>query len=221
MTSFSGMHRSTRSSAATGSTSCRAGRGPTLPGRRCQSLDWAAYFDATGPLTIDLQTPANSSSYFAEDTLISIEIIGGASAFSNTFQGNSAANIFISGSASDTLSGGGGGDLLQGGAGNDTINGDAGSDAIFGNKGDDVLYGGANADGFYFQDNDGDDVIWDFDIAAGDKFVFISANFNDIADLSFSEVGGNAVITYGSASITVEGVAQSQIDSDASLYLWY
>ena len=184
------------------------------------SLDWAGYFDATGPLTIDLATPANSSAFFAEDTLISIEIIGGATNFSNTFQGDTAPNIFIGGSATDTIAGGGGGDLLQGGGGNDTIIGEAGTDAVMGNKGDDALYGGAQADGFYFQDGDGDDVIWDFDITV-DKFVFISANFNDITDLSFSEFGGNAVITYGSATITVDGVTQAQIDSDASLYQWF
>ena len=42
------------------------------------SLDWAVYFDAPGPLIIDLVTPGLSSAYFAEDTLVSIEIIGGA-----------------------------------------------------------------------------------------------------------------------------------------------
>ena len=183
-------------------------------------LDWAGYFDAPGPLTIDLATPANSSAYFAEDTLISIEIIGGATNFSNTFQGDAAPNIFIGGSAADTVAGGGGGDLLQGGGGNDTIRGEAGTDAVMGNKGDDALYGGAQADGFYFQDGDGDDVIWDFDVAL-DKFVFISANFDDIADLGFSEVGGNAVITYGAATITVEGVTPGQIDGDSSLYQWF
>ena len=114
------------------------------------SLDWAGYFDATGPLVIDLATPANSSAYFAEDTLISIEIIGGASNFSNTFQGNAAPNIFIGGSENDTIAGGGGGDLLQGGGGNDTIMGEAGTDAVMGNKGDDILYGGTQADGFLF-----------------------------------------------------------------------
>ena len=184
------------------------------------SLDWAGYFDAPGPLTINLATPALSSAYFGEDTLISIEIIGGASNFSNTFEGDGIGNIFIGGAAADSIAGGGGGDLLQGGAGNDTIMGEVGTDAVMGNKGDDILYGGAEADGFYFQDNDGDDVIWDFDVAV-DKFVFISATFNGIADLSFSEVGGNAVITYGSATITVEGVTQAQIDSDASLYQWF
>ena len=184
------------------------------------SLDWVGYFDATGPLTIDLATPANSSAFFTDDTLISIEIIGGAANFTNTFQGDAAPNIFIGGSASDTIAGGGGGDLLQGGGGTDTIVGEAGTDAVMGNKGDDILYGGADADGFYFQDNDGDDVIWDFDITL-DRFVFISANYNDLADLGFSEVGGNAIITYGSATITVAGVTQAQVDSDASLYQWF
>ena len=185
------------------------------------SLDWAAYFDAPGPLNIDLETPALSSSYFAEDTLISIEIIGGATNFSNTFNGASASDIFIGGLANDTIEGGGGHDLLQGGGADDVIWGEAGRDGIFGNKGDDVLYGGADDDGFYFQNDDGHDVIKDFDIAAGDKFVFISTTFTQISDLSFSEVGGNAVITYGTATITVEGVTQAQIDDDASLYLWY
>ena len=184
------------------------------------SLDWAGYFDATGPLTIDLATPANSSAFFAEDTLISIEIIGGATNFSNTFQGDAAPNIFIGGSATDTIAGGGGNDLLQGGGGNDTIIGEDGSDAVMGNKGDDALYGGAHADGFYFQDNDGNDVIWDFDITL-DRFVFISSAFNQISDLSFSEVGGNAVIAYGSATVIVDGVTQAQIDNDASLYQWF
>ena len=106
-------------------------------------------------------------------------------------------------------------------SGNDTIYGDAGSDAVMGNKGDDILFGGATADGFYFQNNDGNDIIKDFDVTA-DKFVFISATFTQIGDLSFSEdINGNAIITYGAASITVEGVTQSEIDTDASLYLWF
>ena len=151
-------------------------------------LDWAAFFDAPTDLTIDLATPSNSSAYFTEDTLISIEIIGGASSHSTTFTGDAAANIFIGGGVSDTIAGGGGGDLLQGGGGSDTIFGDAGRDAIMGNKGDDLLYGGTESDGFYFQDGDGHDTIVGFDVAV-DRFVFLSQTFDALADLTIADGG--------------------------------
>ena len=184
-------------------------------------LDWAAYFDATGPLVIDLATPSNSSAFFAEDTLINIEIIGGATNFANTFRGDANANIFIGGAMADSIDGGGGADLLQGGDGADTIVADAGTDAVMGGRGDDILYGGGDADGFYFQDGDGIDVVKDFDLVA-DKLVFIGVGLNQLTDLQFGENEvGDAVISYGTSSIVLEGIAQSEVDGNDSLFLWY
>ena len=96
------------------------------------------------------------------------------------------------------------------------------SDAIFGNKGDDILYGGDNGDGFYFLDNDGDDVIWDFDIAAGDKFVFISPNFD--AYRRSELLGGRRErgdhLWFGEHHGRWVSARQTST-TIASLYLWY
>ena len=92
---------------------------------------------------------------------------------------------------------------MQGGGDKDVIHGEARQDAVMGGRGNDVLYGGADVDRFFFRD---DDVIPDFNIAE-DRFVFISTELNSIADLTFSEIAGNAVIYHGTASITVEGVS--------------
>ena len=87
-----------------------------------------------------------------------------------------------------------------------------------GNKGDDILYGGADADGFYFQDGDGDDVVKDFDLAA-DKLYFISNTYTQFSDFFIANnASGDAVVNYGTSSVTIEGVDASEIDASHFLY---
>ena len=184
-------------------------------------LDWAVYVDAAGPMVFDLVTQSNSSAAFAEDTLISIELIIGSSAFSNTFVGDEIANVFAGGSAIDSIAGNGGADLLQGLGGNDIIMGGSGSDGLMGGKGSDTMSGGADADGFYFQDGDGADIVEDF-VVGEDALVFISNTYNSVADLIFgSNASGDATVSYGSSTITLIGVEQSEIEISATSFFWY
>ena len=63
-------------------------------------------------------------------------------------------------------------------------------------------------------------MIRDFDLAH-DVFVFISTTYDAITDLAFSTDGsGHGVISYGSASITVEGVSEAELQ-DPDLYFWF
>ena len=183
-------------------------------------LDWGVYSNVAGPLVIDLAIPSNSSTAFAEDTLISIEMIVGSSSFSNSFTGDAAANIFVGGTVSDVISGNGGADLLQGVVGDDSIFGGDGGDAILGGKGSDTMQGGADADGFYFQDGDGADVILDF-VIGEDALLFISNTYNAIADLAFAtDSSGDATISYGISTITLVGIDQSDIEGSATSFIW-
>ena len=188
-------------------------------------FDFASFADAPGSLTIDLVTPSNSSTFFAEDTLIDIEFLVGAENHSNTFVGDSGNWYFLGGDLADTITGGSAADVFQGGAGNDVIYGGGGSDGIWGITGNDTLYGGlGEQDGFYFLGDNGHDVIKDFEITAGytDLFIFVSPALNSISDLSFStDTNGDAMISWASSSVTVEGITQAQIETDASLYVFF
>lgn len=121
----------------------------------------------------------------------------------------------------DLLIGNGGNNTLNGSAGNDRIIGGAGNDTIVGGHGVDQLTGGLDADTFAFRASwsggmSGQDVITDFTLGQ-DKLQFIGNTVDDLGDLTFSQVGADTLMTYGSRgdSITLLNVDMNQLMANA------
>ncbi|PIE15436.1 MAG: hypothetical protein CSA68_07175 [Rhodobacterales bacterium] len=139
----------------------------------------------------------------------------------DTMYGNSGVDRLYGGDGDDRLYGGSDNDLLRGQAGNDRMNGGFGNDYLYGGEGDDLVYGGlgndhlsggAGEDVFVFRADQGDDTVVDFD-RADDEIRLIDTGMG-FADLSISYSGGNAVLTLGTGSITLEGIASGLDASD-------
>ncbi|QQS14917.1 MAG: hypothetical protein IPK81_01335 [Rhodospirillales bacterium] len=89
-----------------------------------------------------------------------VEVIAANATIDMDLTGNATDNLIQGNDAVNVLSGAGGDDTLQGFGGLDTLVGGAGRD---------VLSGGSGADIFAYTLGDGDDIIVDFDFAAGDR----------------------------------------------------
>jgi Ca2+-binding RTX toxin-like protein len=103
------------------------------------------------------------------------------------------------GAGTDYLNGGTGNDTLLGGQGNDSLYGGDGVDALTGGVGDDYLSGDEGADTYNYSLGDGQDTIYNYQVAAAaDKIVFgagITA-----ANLKFNREGNDLVITFTNSS---------------------
>ncbi|WP_108659757.1 calcium-binding protein [Acuticoccus kandeliae] len=126
--------------------------------------------------------------------------------------GSVGADTLKGGQGDDSLAGGASRDFLFGNGGMDTLNGGKGNDVLMGGPGDDVLIGGAGSDRFVFDKSFGDDWIADFDPDA-DRLDFRRADGIDVADLTLSENDdGDAVLTLDGSTVTLVGVAVSEVD---------
>ena len=91
--------------------------------------DTAHYFDATGPVTVNLTRTVfqDVGGGQGSDMLYSVENLTGG-AFNDKLTGNAGDNILHGGAGDDWLVGGAGNDVLDGGAGNNVLHGGAGND---------------------------------------------------------------------------------------------
>src|SRR6266545_5096347 len=90
--------------------------------------DFAFYFGAPGPMTVDLT--AGTATGDGSDTLTGVEGIGG-SGFDDVLTGNAASNFLFGDAGNDTLAGGDGdNDGLWGGDGDDALDGGSGEDFV-------------------------------------------------------------------------------------------
>lgn len=142
----------------------------------------------------------------------------------------------------DILSGGTGNDVLLGGAGADVLLGDPadvplyGNDRLDGGSGNDLLMGGGGADVFVFRASGGADRIarlevdWfdpsstaiigrDF-VPGIDRIAFEDGTFADAADVyaNTTTEAGNAVIRFGTASLTIFGVTEAELPADSFIF---
>ena len=105
-------------------------------------------------------------------------------------------------------------DTLTGGAGNETLIGNGGNDTINGGAGNDVLIGGAGADKFVFATGTGADTVTDFVFGFGKQIDLTGMNgvysFADV-QAHAAQVGGNTVLTFGTDSITLQGVMSGNL----------
>lgn len=93
-------------------------------------VDWAAYEDATGAVSVDLRVSGVQHTGGAGvDELVSIENLYG-SAFNDHLFGDDGKNFLSGGAGSDTIYGHGGDDHLEGGVGNDHLDGGEGYDVV-------------------------------------------------------------------------------------------
>ena len=163
------------------------------------------------------------------------DLIGGQNGFDVLF-GGAGDDTLLGGANADNLFGGADEDVLEGGDGFDRLFGELGNDDLTGNSGDDALFGGAgfdtldgsvgddrltgnfNADTFVF--SFGNDIITDFDQANAFEVIDLSS-FNtivtDFADLVAnhlsSDVNGDAVISIGINTLTLNGVADTALEA--------
>ena len=113
------------------------------------------------------------------------------------------------------LAGTGQNDVRIGDDGDNTLVGNSGDDILIGGKGTELLEGGAGGDTFWFDNNAGANTVEDFTVGpvttegtTGDRLFFFGATSLD--DLTLTVSGGNTLITFGSTTVTLEGVETSK-----------
>ena len=127
----------------------------------------------------------------------------------------------------DLINAAAGNDLVRAGKGNDFVNGNQGNDEIWGDLGDDRLRGGKDNDWLFggigndalwgdrgadrFRISEGDDTIWDFSFAAGDRLELKAELGYELtqsgADLLFStSLGSSRLINNNLSDFSVDSV---------------
>jgi Ca2+-binding RTX toxin-like protein len=97
-------------------------------------------------------------------------------------------------------------------SGDDTLVGGKGDDTLVGGGGDDVLTGSQGRDVFLFGLGSGDDRITDF--AKKDVIAIDVAGVDDFSDLTIVNVGGSAVISWGTGdSVTLDGYKANKLSA--------
>ena len=113
---------------------------------------------------------------------------------------------YISGTnGNDDLYSGRNADHLDGGAGDDTLVGNGGDDTLEGGKGSDSLIGGEGSDTFVYANDDGNDIIADYE---EDDLIKITSG--TISKISTSS-NGDFVFKIGSGKITVQNAGDKII----------
>lgn len=135
-------------------------------------------------------------------------LTGGSGA--DVLLGNTGNDVVLGNRGADTLFGGRNDDVVFGGVDDDALFGDDGADRLSGDPGNDTLTGGAGADLFAFAPGSGQDVIVDFDFAAGDRFAMSTG-----VGWTVTERSGEALIVFTDAdSVLLRGVRPDQVSPD-------
>lgn len=129
--------------------------------------------------------------------------------------------LTVTGAAdSDLILGTAAADNLAGTAGVDHIFGEAGRDRINGRGGDDVLSGGADGDRFVFNGAFGHDIITGFDTLQRGEVISLAGvqGFRDLVAHHLTEVDGDAVISVGANTLTLQGVTADSLTAGDFLF---
>lgn len=177
-----------------------AGADAMSGGAGVDTVDYSSSGDA---VNVSLRAGTGSGGDAQGDTLGGIENLIGSNKYGD----------------GDTLTGDSGNNVIDGRGGNDFLFGSDGNDTLIGGIGNDTMSGGAHADTFVFGtmgwgQGVGNDVITDFQVGV-DVLQFGGVHVNSLADLTFSKVGNDTVINYGTynGSITLVGVGFEQLMS--------
>lgn len=127
---------------------------------------------------------------------------------SDVVYGNLDDDYVFGNLGNDTLYGGAGNDQMFGGQGNDIINGNLGNDDLTGGVGNDTLSGGDGTDEFALITGHGQDVVTDFNGAAGDR-ISVIGTVSGTADSS----SGLVITLSDGTSITLTGITQAGFDT--------
>lgn len=134
------------------------------------------------------------------------------------------ADVLYGGDGADTLFGADGADLMYGNTAADSMLGGDGDDTLFGGDGNDTLVGGMGADTlsgglardvFVFDDDDGVDVVADFDVdtVTGDVLQLdasLGITSQSALDAIVSDTGADLEVDFGDGQvITLIGVADA------------
>ncbi len=148
------------------------------------------------------------------------------------YQGDATAHELIGTRAHDQIvAGTDEGHVLDGGAGNDILVGGSGADILIGGAGNDLMSGGDGADTFIISllDNQGDDIITDFDLGSDvlrfedvldagsdglDVSDAISAVFSDGANTTLSLHSGGSVVLMGHNYTSLQGLLDDGLQID-------
>jgi Ca2+-binding RTX toxin-like protein len=181
-------------------------------------LNFATFFGAPGPLTVDLGIAGPQQTGHGIDVLINIRGVSDGD-FADTLTGDAQDNLFDTSGGDDVVYGLAGDDTirdlgfafydqgrptgattrntLRGGEGDDTVTGGEDFDDINGNQGEDVVSGGAGGD--WVLGGQGNDVVH-----GGYVDNYEDANLRDGADLLNGNLG-NDTCDGGSGADTVRG----------------
>lgn len=154
----------------------------------------------------------------------------------NRLNGGAGNDVILGGMGDDCIQGGSGDDSVHGGAGddgiiadsgndwvfagagNDTVSAGSGNDTLVAGDGDDRLSGGSGRDTFSFEGGEGEVVITDFNVAQDALHIMSDINATGIGavqDILANHVSenaeGDAVITLGGLSVTLENVQEEQL----------
>ncbi|MEP2532956.1 hypothetical protein [Shimia sp.] len=133
----------------------------------------------------------------------------------DTINGGAGYDEFRGEAGNDLIFGGNGFDHLFGGSGADTLYGGKGNDTIEGGDGQDQMTGGAGLDRFVFASGFGNDTIFGFEAADGEKInltdVAAITGFADLQANHLEDAGGVARIVAGANSILLDGVAFADV----------
>ena len=154
-------------------------------------IDQVRYANANSRAVVDLSTGSGTAGHSFGDTITNVENLFG-SQFNDVFTGDAGAN---------------------------ELNGWGGVDRLNGGEGDDVLIGGAGNDRFIFSDNWDNDTITDFE-DGGDLIDLRNiTGVTGLGDLMIANnANGDAVITFGDDTITLEGIDASLLDAGDFLF---
>lgn len=145
------------------------------------------------------------------------DILSGGGSSDDLYGGSQADQLFGN-NAKDFLDGGSDDDFLNGGRGNDELHGGQGDDILIGSIGDDQLFGEHGADIFAFRANHGSDRIFDFEDGT-DLIEFDINSLNDIGDLTLTNVFAGVDIDYGTGTIRVLGLDDTDFSNADFVFL--
>ena len=133
----------------------------------------------------------------------------------DTINGGGGNDVFYGEAGNDRLLGGNGFDQLFGGANADKLYGGLGNDTLNGGVGNDQLTGGLGDDRFVFANGFGNDTVFGFEAADGEKInlagVTAITDFTDLVNNYLNNVGGIAQIQVGANTILLDGVAFADV----------
>ena len=143
------------------------------------------------------------------------DIINGGGG-NDALNGGVGVDTIDGGDGDDIILGRDGNDTLIGGLGDDELNGGTSEDRLIGGAGDDTLIGGAEADTFvYDADSFGNDQVVRFKDGEDIFEISFLASFDDV---TVTQVGDDAVLSFGGGTVTVLSLDASLIDESDFMF---